>query len=413
MRNVTRRGLLAAGAALPALSALPARPRAQGGTPTLRIGVLADFSGPYRDTSGPTSVACARQAVADLGLDARGIKVEVLQADHQNKADVGLGIARRWFDQDGVDAITEVNNSAVALAVANLAQEKDKVVLASGPASAVLTGERCTANLVHWTYDTWMAANVVGKASARAGNDSFFFLTADYSFGHQLERDTAAALQSAGGKVMGSVRFPFPGTTDFSSFLVQAQSSRAKVVAMATAGADTVNCMKQAQEFGLTRRQKMLALIAFICDVHAMGLPAAQGLLLTETFYWDLNDRTRAFLNRVKDKVPTNWPNQEHAGTYSAVLHYLKAVADLGPAAARASGRAVVERMKAMPTDDDCFGPGELRADGRKIHPAYLFEVKRPEESRGPWDYYKLVGTVPGPEAFRPMNQGGCPLVRS
>ncbi|MGY4803050.1 ABC transporter substrate-binding protein [Teichococcus aerofrigidensis] len=413
MRKFSRRDLMVAGAALPALAALPGRPRAQGAGRILKIGVLADFSGPYRDTSGPTSVACARQAVADLGLEARGITVEILQADHQNKADVGLGIARRWFDQDGVDAVTEVNNSAVALAVANLAQEKDKVVLASGPASAVLTGPQCTTNLVHWTYDTWMCANVVGKAAARAGDDSFFFLTADYSFGHQLERDTAAALQSAGGKVAGSVRFPFPGTTDFSSYLVQAQSSRAKVVALATAGADTVNCVKQAQEFGLTRRQKMLALIAFLCDIHAMGLPAAQGLLLNEAFYWDLNDRTRAFLNRVKDKVPTNWPNQEHAGTYSAVLHYLKAASDLGVAQTKASGRAAIARMKAMPTDDDCFGPGTLRADGRKIHPAYLFQVKRPEESKGPWDYYKLVGTVAAEEAFRPMDQGGCPLVKA
>ncbi len=410
--TLDRRHILAGGAAL--ATAPLARPaRAQGRDATIRIGVLADFSGPYRDTSGPTSVVCARQAVEDLGLAARGIAVEVVQGDHQNRPDAALALTRRWFDQEGVDMVCEVNNSAIALAVANLAREKDKVQLASGAASSALTGEQCSSNTIQWTYDTWMFANVVGRATVQAGGDTWYFITADYGFGHQMERDTTRFVQAAGGRVLGQARFPFPGTTDFSAFLLQAQASQAKIVALATAAADTVNCIKQAREFGLTRRgQKLAGLVMFTTDIHAIGLDTAQGLLLSEVFYWDLNDRTRAFMDRVRPKTPTNWPNQEHAGTYSACLHYLKAVADLGAAAARQSGRAVVERMKAMPTDDDCFGAGEVRADGRKTHPAYLFEVKAPGESRGPWDYYKLAGTVPAAEAFRPMAEGNCPLVR-
>lgn len=406
---LNRRGLLAAGSAAALLPT--ARPRAQ--AQKIRIGVLADFSGPYRDTSGPTSLACAKQAVEDLGLANRGIDVEVLQGDHQNKPDAALALARRWFDQDGVDMICEVNNSAIALAVADLAREKDKLQVNTGAAGAALTGERCSTNTIHWTYDTAMFANVVGGATVKAGGDTWYFVTADYGFGHQAERDTTAAVNKAGGKVLGSVRFPFPGTTDFSSYLLQAQASRAKIVALATAAADTVNCIKQAREFGLTRRgQKLAGMVMFATDIHAIGLETAQGLLLSEVFYWDLNERTRAFLNRVKPKVGSNWPSQEHAGTYSGVYHYLKAVADMGVPAAKASGRAVAERMKAMPTDDDALGQGSIRPDGRKIHPAYLFEVKSPAESKGPWDYYKLVGTVPGAEAFRPMSEGGCPLVR-
>jgi branched-chain amino acid transport system substrate-binding protein len=409
MLKIDRRQLLAGGAALMApFSAARAQPQ----TP-LRIGVLADFSGPYRDTSGPTALACARQAAEDLGLAARGIQVEVLQGDHQNKPDVALALSRRWIDQDGVEMICEVNNSAIALAVAGLVQEKNKVQVNTGALSAALTGERCTPNTVHWTADTWMLANTVGRATVRNGGDSWFFIVADYAFGHQMERDLTRFVQGAGGKVAGSARFPFPGTTDFASFLVQAQASRAKVVGLLMAGADMVNCIKQAKEFGVTRRGvKLAGTPMFVTDIHALGLEAAQGLLLSEAFYWDLNDRSRAFLDRVKPKVAGNWPNQEHAGTYSGVLHYLKAVADMGVPAARASGLDTVNRMKAMPTDDDCFGPGLLRADGRKIHPSYLFEVKAPGESRGPWDYYKLGGTVAAEEAFRPMAEGGCPLVK-
>jgi branched-chain amino acid transport system substrate-binding protein len=413
MTLLDRRQFLAGTAATGACLAAPGRAWAQPRDTTLRIAVLADFSGPYRDTSGPTSVVCARQAVEDSGVAARGLKVEVIQGDHQNRPDAALALTRRWFDQDGVDMVCEVNNSAIALAVANLAKEKDKVQLATGAASSALTGEQCSSNTIQWTYDTWMFANAVGTATVRAGGDTWYFLTADYGFGHQMERDTTRFVQQAGGRVLGAARFPFPGTTDFSAFLLQAQASRAKVIGLASAAADTVNCIKQAKEFGLTRRgQKLAGMVMFTTDIHAIGLEAAQGLLLSEVFYWDLNDRTRAFLDRVKSKTPTNWPNQEHAGTYSACLHYLKAAADLGAARAKASGLEVVQRMKAMPTDDDCFGPGRVREDGRKIHPAYLFEVKAPAESKGPWDYYKLAGTVPADQAFRPLADGNCPLVK-
>jgi branched-chain amino acid transport system substrate-binding protein len=422
MATTRRRALLGAAGMLPAAAASAQQPQgspraAPPRDPVIRIGVLADFSGPYRDTSGPTSVVCAQQAVEDSGVASRGVRVEVVQGDHQNRPDAALALARRWFDQDGVDMVCEVNNSAIALAVANLARDKNKVQLASGAASSALTGEQCSSHTIQWTYDTWMFANAVGSATVRAGGDSWYFITADYGFGHQMERDTGRFVQAAGGKVLGSARFPFPGTTDFSAFLLQAQSSRAKIVGLATAAADTVNCIKQAHEFGLTRRgpgggQKLAGLVMFTTDIHAIGLEAAQGLLLSEVFYWDLNDRTRAFLNRVRAKTPQNWPNQEHAGTYSACLHYLKAVADLGAARAKASGIEVVQRMKAMPTEDDCFGAGRVREDGRKIHPAYLFEVKSPAESRGPWDYYKLAGTVPAEQAFRPVEEGGCPLLR-
>ncbi|MBI0433874.1 ABC transporter substrate-binding protein [Roseomonas sp. KE0001] len=408
MTEFRRRHLLAGGAAL--LAPLPIA-RAQQAAP-VRIGVLADFSGPYRDTSGPTALACARQAAEDLGLAARGITVEFVQGDHQNKPDVALALARRWIDQDGVDMICEVNNSAIALAVAGLVQEKNKVQVNTGALSAALTGERCSPNTVHWTADTYMLAKTVGSATVRNGGDSWFFITADYAFGHQMEKDLTRFIQAAGGKVAGSARFPFPGTTDFASFILQAAASRAKVVGLLMAGADMVNCIKQVQEFGLSRRGvKVAGTPMFVTDIHALGLETAQGLLLAEAFYWDLNDRTRAFLNRVKPKVPNNWPNQEQAGTYSGVLHYLKAVADLGLPAAKASGAEVVRRMQAMPTDDDCFGPGTLRADGRKIHPSYLFEVKAPGESRGAWDYYNLRGTLAAEEAFRPLKEGGCPLV--
>ncbi len=308
--------------------------------------------------------------------------------------------------------VCEVNNSAVALALAGLAKEKDKIQLASGAATSALTGEACSSNTIQWTYDTWMFAHSVASSTVKAGYDDWYFVTADYNFGQQMERDTTRFINQAGGRVLGSSRFPFPGTTDFSSFLLQAQASRPKVVGFATAGADTVNCIKQAAEFGLTRSgTKMAGLVMFICDTHAMGLEVAQGLLLTEVFYWDLNDRTRAFMNRIRPKVPTNWPNQEHAGTYSAAYHYLKVAAEMGIAQAKASGRATIARMKATPTDDDCFGVGHIREDNRKIHPAYLFEVKKPSESTGPWDYYKLVGTTPAEEAFRPIAEGKCPLV--
>ena len=412
MTDFNRRQVLAGmGATGAALAGAPRRAQAQ--DQVIRIGVLADFSGPYRSTSGPTSLAAAQQAVEDLGLAQRGIRVEVLQGDHQNRPDAALALARRWIDQDSVDMICEVNNSAIALAVANLVKEKDKVQLASGAATSALTGAQCSTHTLHWTYDTWMFANVVGGATVRSGGDSWYFITADYAFGHQLERDTGGFVTRAGGRVLGAARYPFPGTTDFSSFLLQAQASRAKVVGLAMAAGDMVNCVKQAHEFGLTRRGAQLAgMIMFVQDIRGIGLEAAQGMVMSEVFYHDLNDRTRGLAQRILRRTPDNMPSQEHAGTYSCCIHYLKAVAEVGVARAKQSGGAVIEAMKRMPTDDDAFGPGRVREDGRKIHPAYLFQVKSPAESRGPWDFYKLRATVGAEDAFRPISEGGRPLVR-
>ncbi|MFC3125571.1 ABC transporter substrate-binding protein [Pseudoroseomonas globiformis] len=409
-----RRSLLQSGLALalaPTLAAVPRSARAQG--TTLRIGVLNDQSGVYREVSGPTSTACVRQAIADSGIAARGVNVEVVQADHQNKADVGATIARQWIDRDGVDVIVDVPNSAVALAINGIVREKNKVYLNSTGGTTELTGKQCSPNTVHWTYDTYMLAKSTGGAMVKTGADSWFFITADYAFGHDLERNTSAFVQAAGGKVLGAVRHPLQ-STDFSSYLLQAQQSRAKVIGLANAGTDTINSVKQAAEFGVTRRgTKIAVMLMFINDVHSLGLAAAQGLVCTESFYWDLNDRTRAFTNRVKGSLGGNYPAMSHAGCYASVLHYLKAVGDVGGSAAKADGAATVARMKAMPTDDDCFGAGNIREDGRKLHPVYLFEVKTPEESKAAWDYYKPLQTTSAQEAFRPLSEGGCPLVRS
>ncbi len=371
------------------------------------------MSGPYRDIGGPSGIACARQAVQDFGP--RGFAVEVVFADHQNKPDVASNIARQWFDRDGVDAIVDVASSAPALAVNNVVREKNKVVINNTAASTELTGAQCSPNTVHWTYDTWMLARSTGGAMVKAGGDTWFFITADYAFGHALERDTSEFVRSQGGQILGGVRTPFPGTTDFSSFLQQAQRSRAQVIGLANAGGDTINSIKQAAEFRITRggRVKLAGLLVFVTDVHALGLEVAQGLVLSETFYWDLNDRTRNFTNRLGAMPGGVRPSMVQAGCYSAILHYLKAVGDMGVAAAKASGAEAVNRMKAMPTSDDAFGEGSIRPDGRKLHPCYLFEVKQPSESRGAWDYYKLVATVPANEAFRPIAEGGCTLVRS
>ena len=405
--SLNRRELLAAGAAT-ALGGLP-RAHAQGGQ-VIRIGVISDMSGPYRDTTGPGSVALTQQAVQDFG--SRGFAVEVLQGDHQNKPDVGASIARQWFDQ-GVDAVVDLPTSSVALAVNQIAREKNKVHLNSGAATSDLTGPQCSPNTVHWTYDTYMLAKSTGAAIVKNGGTDWFFITADYAFGHALERDTGNFVRAQGGRVVGGARYPFPATTDFSAFLLQAQSSRAKVLGLANASTDTVNCIKGAREFGLHRSMKIAALLMGVVDVKSLGLESGQGLLLTESFYWDLNDRTRALTQRVRAKNQDRPPAMVPAGCYGAVLHYLKAVADMGVAAARASGVEAVNRMKAMPCDDDAFGPGHIRPDGRKIHPAYLFEVKAPAESRNPWDLYKVAATTPGEEAFRPLAEGGCPLVRS
>lgn len=405
---ITRRALVASTVAAAALAHRSARAQ----QPVLRIGVMNDQSGPYRDDTGPLGVLCVKQAMEEFTAG-KEMKVEVLSADHQNKPDIGAGIARQWFDRDGVDAIVDVPTSSVALAVNSICREKNKVLLNSSAATTDLTGKLCTPNTIQWTYDTYMLAKSTGGAMVKSGGDSWFFITADYVFGHQLQRDTARFVTEAGGKVLGNVTYPFPGTTDFSSFLLQAQASGAKVLGLANSGADTLNSVKQAREFGLMKSMKVACMLLYASNVHSLGLPTAQGLLLTESFYWDLNDRTRAFWNRIKAKSPPQVPNMVQAGDYAVTLHYLKAVADMGVAAAKADGRAAVARMKAMPTDDDCFGKGSIREDGRAIHPSYLFQAKSPGESKGEWDVLKLVATTPADQAFRPLTEGGCPLVHA
>ncbi len=408
--DLSRRHLLSATAATTAAAALPWRSARAQAANTIRIGVISDMSGPYRDTTGPGSVALTQQAVQDFGN--HGFNIEVIQADHQNKPDVGANLARQWFDQ-GVDVIVDVPTSSVALAIHQIARDKNKVHLNSGAASSDLTGPACSPNTVHWTYDTYMLAKSTGAAIVKTGGDSWYFITADYAFGHALERDTGNFVKAQGGRVLGAARYPFPATSDFSAFLLQAQSSRAKVLAFANASTDTVNCIKGAREFGLHRSMKFAALLMGVVDIKSLGLEAGQGLNLTESFYWDLNPRTRALTQRVRAKNEGRPPAMVPAGCYGAVLHYLKAVQAMGVAAAKASGVEAVNRMKAMPCDDDAFGAGHIRADGRKIHPAYLFEVKTPGESRDPWDLYKVAATTPGEQAFRPLAEGGCPLVRS
>ncbi|RVT89623.1 ABC transporter substrate-binding protein [Rhodovarius crocodyli] len=412
--NFDRRTLLGAAATAPVWGAAPFRSARAQAANTIKIGVLNDQSGTYRDLSGGGSTQAVRQAIKDSGIEARGITVEVVQADHQNRPDVGSTVVRQWIDRDGVDVIMDVPTSSVALAVNTIVREKNKVFINSGAAASDLTGTACSPNTVHWTYDTWMLAKSTGGAMVRAGGQRWFFITADYAFGHALERDTSTFIRNAGGQILGSVRTPFPGTTDFSSFLVQAQASRAQVIGLANAGADTINSIKQAAEFGITRRGvKLAGLLVFITDVHSLGLQTAQGLVLTESFYWDLNDRTRALTQRLGNMPGNVKPSMVHAGCYAGALHYLKAVAEMGVAAAKASGVEAVNKMKAMPTEDDAFGAGSIRADGRKLHPTYLFEVKSPAESRAPWDYYKLLATTPAEESFRPLAEGSCPLIRS
>jgi branched-chain amino acid transport system substrate-binding protein len=413
--TINRRTLLAGAAALPALGGLPFRSARAQAANTIRIGVLNDQSGTYRDLSGPGSTQAVELAVKESGITQRGVAVEVVQADHQNRPDVGSTVVRQWIDRDGIDVVVDVPTSSVALATNTLVREKNKVFLNSGAASSDLTGAQCSPNTIHWTYDTWMLANSTGGAMVRAGGRSWFFITADYAFGHALERDTGNFVKAQGGEVLGSVRTPFPGTTDFSSYLQQAQRSSAQVIGLANAGGDTINTIKQAAEFRITRggRVKLAGLLVFITDVNSLGLEVAQGLVLSETFYWDLNDRTRAFTQRLGAMPGNIKPSMVQAGCYSSVLHYLKAASDIGVAAAKASGIEAVNRMKAMPTSDDAFGEGTVRADGRKIHPCYLFEVKAPSESSGAWDYYKLLGTTEADKAFRPLAEGGCSLVRS
>jgi branched-chain amino acid transport system substrate-binding protein len=407
--NLTRRNVTLGGLATAAATAGPLRAARAQSQPTLKIGCLTDLSGPYKDLAGPGAVAAAHQAIEEFA--SKGFKVEVLSADHLNKPDVGATVARQWFDRDGVDVIVEVANSGVALAVAAVAQEKNKVYLNSGSATSDLTGKSCNANTIHWVYDTYMLAKSTGGAMVKAGGDSWYFITAYYAFGHALQRDTTDFITGAGGKVLGGVAYPFPGTSDFSSYLIQAQASGAKVLGIANAGADTINTIKQAKEFGI--KMRLAGLLMFLTDVHSLGLDVAQGIALTDAFYWDMNPQTRAFSNRFTAKMPGVRPTMVHAGVYSSSLHYLKTATAMGAAEAKKDGAATVARMKAMPTEDDCFGKGSIRVDGRCIHPSYLWEVKTPAESKGPWVYYKLLGTTPADEAFRPLDKGGCPLVKS
>ncbi|MCJ2139143.1 ABC transporter substrate-binding protein [Methylobacterium sp. E-066] len=376
----------------------------------VKIGILGDRSGAYSDISGEGSVVAAKLAVEDFKPAERGLKVEIVSADHQNKPDVGAGIARQWYDRDGVDMITDGVTSSVALAISQVTKEKNKVFIDTGAGTADLTGPQCTPNTIHWVYDTVALANGTGGAMVKRGGNTWFFLTADYVFGQTLQRDTSAVITKNGGKVIGSVKTPFP-TSDFSSFLLQAQGSGAKVIGLANAGTDTINSIKQAGEFGITEGGQALAgLLVFSSDVHSLGTKVAQGLVLTEPFYWDLNDQTRAFSDRFAKQMKGNSkPTANHAGVYSDVLHYLKAVAETK---STADGAATVAKMKSMPTDDPLFGKGTIRADGRKIHDMYLFEVKKPSESKGEWDLYNKLDTIPGDQVFRPLNEGNCPLVK-
>jgi branched-chain amino acid transport system substrate-binding protein len=390
---------------LVAASLAPAR--AQTPIP-VKIGVLNDRSGLYADLGGEGSVVAAHMAVEDFKAADKGIKVEITSADHQNKPDVGASIARQWYDRDQVDFIVDVPTSSVALAVNQITREKNKVFVDSAGGTSDLTGIACTPNTIHWAYDTWALGNGTGGALSKQGGDTWFFITADYAFGHALERDTASVVTKSGGKVIGQARHPL-ATSDFSSYLLQAQSSRAKVIGLANAGTDTVNSIKQAAEFGITQGgQKLAGLLIFINDVHALGLKVAQGLVLTESFYWDQNDETRAFSKRFAARFGGKMPTMAQAGVYAGVLHYLKAVEALKDAK---DGAKVVAKMKDMPTEDPLFGKGVIRIDGRKVHPMYLFEVKAPGESKGEWDLYKLLATIPAEQAFRPLSEGGCPLV--
>jgi branched-chain amino acid transport system substrate-binding protein len=392
---------------LAALAALVAGASAQAQT-NVKVGVLSDMSSLYSDIGGPGSVAAAKLAIADFTANNKDVKVDLVSADHQNKPDVGSSIANQWFDVDKVDLIVDVPNSGVALALSEIARQKNKVFIVSGAAASDLTGPKCNANTIHWTYDTWMLANGTGKALVKTGGDTWFFLTADYAFGHALERDTAAAVEANGGKVLGKVRHPL-NTNDFSSFLLQAQSSKAKIIGLANAGGDTINSIKQGAEFGITKGgQKFAGLLVFASDVVALGLPTAEGLTLTETWYWDANDNNRAWTKRWQQERSGKFPTMVQAGVYSGVTHYLKAVATLKSAA---DGKASVAKMKDTPTDDPLFGKGTIRADGRKIHDAYLYEVKAPAQSKYPGDIYTLRATIPAAEAFRPLKEGGCPLV--
>jgi branched-chain amino acid transport system substrate-binding protein len=395
---LSRRGLLTSVAALSAAPIAGVRAQSK---PTISVGVLTDLSGTYRDNTGPTSVACAQQAVAEIG-SSHGFEVAFRSADHQNKPDVAASMARQWFD-DGVDAIIDVPTSSVALAVSQVAKEKDKILLDASAAAMEVTADQCGPNTIVWSFDTYEKAHSTGGALMKKGKTIWTFVTADYVFGHSLEEQTAAVVKAMGGQVKGTVRYPFPETTDFSAFLQQAMASGAQVLGFANAGADTVNCVKQAHEFGLNKQMTIAPLLMFLQDVHSIGLDTAQGLITSESFYWNMNDRTRAFTKRVLPRTPHNYPSQAHASAYAITLHYLKTVGAMGAANAKTSGRKTVARMKSIPTDDDAFGKGSIRADGRGEFPSYLLQVKTPAESKGEWDLYNVLATSPASEVLHPL----------
>jgi branched-chain amino acid transport system substrate-binding protein len=391
-----------------ALAALGGAAHAQGiSDDVVKIGVLTDMSSLYADATGKGSLAAVQMAVEDYGGKVKGKPVEVISADHQNKPDVGVNIARNWYDNEKVDAIFDVPTSSVALPISALTKEKNKININSGGGSSDITGVACSPNTVHWTYDTYALSNVAGRAMVKRGENTWFFITADYAFGMALERDAANVVKDSGGTVVGDVRHPL-NNSDFSSFLLQAQASKAKVVALANAGGDTQNALKQASEFGITPGQKMIALLQEITDTHSLGIKATQGLIVTDGFYWDMNDETRAFSKRFYDRVG-HMPTMIQAGLYSATMHYLKAIEAVGTDEAP----KVMAQMRATPVNDFFAHGGKIRIDGRMVHDMYLFEVKKPEESKGEWDLYKLIATVPGDEAFRPLDKGGCPLVKT
>ncbi|HZJ65769.1 MAG TPA: ABC transporter substrate-binding protein [Kofleriaceae bacterium] len=388
----------------PAGAAAPAA----GASNKLVIGVMSDMSGLYADLGGKGSVIAAQMAAEEVGNTVAGMPIEIISADHQNKADIGSNIAREWYDTKNVDVIVDVPTSSVALAVAPITKDKNKVFLVNGAAASDLTGEKCTPNTVHWAYDTWALANAAGREIVKNGGDTWFFMTVDYAFGTALERDTRAAIEASGGKVLGAVKHPL-NTPDFSSFLLQAQNSKAKIVALANAGGDTINSIKQASEFGITAKgQQMAGLLVFIADINALGLPVAKGLILSESFYWDRDDNTRAWSKKFAAKLDGKMPTMIHAGVYTSLLHYFKAVNELKSAK---DGKAVVDKMKATPTDDTLFGKGTIDPNGRKRHAMYVYQVKTPEESKAKWDYYKLIREVPADQAFRKPADSGCPLV--
>jgi branched-chain amino acid transport system substrate-binding protein len=374
----------------------------------VKIGVLTDLSGTYSDLAGQGSVEAAKMAVEDFGGKVNGVPIEVVSADHQNKADIASSIARKWYENEGVDSIFDLVTTAAAVAVREMSKEKGKIDINSGAASTTLTNDKCSPTGFHWTYDTYAMAAGTGNAVVKQGGDSWFFLTADYAFGHDLEAQTARVVKANGGTVKGSVRHPFPNA-DFSSFLLQAQASGAKIIGLANAGADTINAIKQAKEFGITQAGQQLAgMLVFISDIHSLGLDTAHGMLLTTGYYWDMDDGSRAFAKRFGERMKGKMPTMVQAGVYSSVTHYLKAI----QAAKTDEGIKVADKMRELPINDFFAKNGKLRADGRMVHDMYLAQVKKPAESKGGWDYYKIVRTIPGDEAFKPLSESTCALVK-